>query len=140
MGTLLRSCVKVREAIKLPFRVVSGVDCRVRRPIRWGLHMAKGGGHFFFGGGGGRPYYRLHLWHTVSSVCLSSVRRRRLSFHSFVTFCIVAKRYVLANNCLKELIGNQGQKVDFVGRCHISASSYASTATDTAVFALFLPL
>ena len=38
----------------------------------------------------GRPYYRSCLWFTVSSVCLS------------VTFCIVAKRYVLAKNCLKE--------------------------------------
>jgi len=27
----------------------------------------------------------------------------------------VAKRYVLAKNCLKERIGNQGQKVDFLG-------------------------
>jgi len=35
----------------------------------------------------------------VSSVCLS------------VTFCIVAKRYVLSKNCLKEWIGNRGQKV-----------------------------
>ena len=40
----------------------------------------------------------------LSSVCLSSV-----------TFCIVAKRYVLAKNCLKERIGNQGQKVCFFG-------------------------
>ena len=38
------------------------------------------------------------------SVCLSSV-----------TFCIVAKRYVLAKKCLKEWIGNQGQKVRFFG-------------------------
>jgi len=30
-------------------------------------------------------------------------------------FCIVAKRYTLAKNCLKEWIGNQGQKVDFFG-------------------------
>jgi len=36
----------------------------------------------------------------LSVICLS------------VTFCIVAKRYVLAKNCLKEQIGNQGQKVD----------------------------
>ena len=50
----------------------------------------------------GRPYYRSCLWYTVSSVCLS------------VTFCIVAKRYVLDKNCLKERIGNQGQKVDFL--------------------------
>ena len=43
----------------------------------------------------GRPYYRSSLWHDVSSVvCLS------------VTFCIVAKRYVLAKKCLKEWIGN----------------------------------
>jgi len=30
-----------------------------------------------------------------------------------VTFCIVAKRYVLAKNCLKEWIGNQGKKLIF---------------------------
>ena len=35
------------------------------------------------------------LWYTVSSDCLSVVC---LS----VTFCIVAKRYVLVKNCLKE--------------------------------------
>ena len=64
----------------------------------------------------------------LSVVCLS------------VTFCIVAKRYALAKNCLKEQIGNQGQKVDFLGRCHISTSGFASTATETAVFALFLPI
>jgi len=46
------------------------------------------------------------------SVCLSSS----------VTFCIVAKRYVLAKKGLKEWIGNQGQKVDFLGRHHISTS------------------
>ena len=40
----------------------------------------------------------------LSLVCLSSV-----------TFCIVAERYVLAKNCLKEWIRNQGQKVDFGG-------------------------
>ena len=72
----------------------------------------------------GRPYYRSSLWHTMSSV----------------TFCIVAKRYVLAKNCLKERIGNQGQKVRFLGRRHISTSGFAATATETAVFALFLPV
>ena len=50
----------------------------------------------------GRPYYRSRLWYTVSSVCC------RLSS---VTFCIVAKRYVLAKNCLKERIGNRGKKL-----------------------------
>ena len=30
-----------------------------------------------------------------------------------------------------------GSKVDFVGRRHISTSGFASTATETAVFALF---
>jgi len=69
MGTLLRSCVKVREAIKLPFGVVSGVDCRVR--IRWGLHMAKGGGHFFLGGGWPTVLSIAPLAHCV--VCLSVV-------------------------------------------------------------------
>jgi len=63
------------------------------------------------------------------SVCLSSA-----------TFCIVAKLYILAKNCLKEWIGNQGQKVDFFGLRHISASGFGSTATETAVFALLLPV
>ena len=53
-----------------------------------------------------------------------------------VTFCIVAKRYVLAKNCLKEQIGNQGQKVDFFGRRHISTSGFAGTAPYMAVFCL----
>ena len=77
----------------------------------------------------GRPYYRSRLWHNVSSVCRLSVskpcaywvatiflfpvlplRPRRWPFFAL---CIVAKRYVLAKNCLKERIKNQGQKVDF---------------------------
>jgi len=37
-------------------------------------------------------------------------------------------------------MGNQGQKVDFGGRCHISTSGFAAAATETAVFALFLPV
>ena len=64
----------------------------------------------------------------LSVVCLS------------VTFCTVAKQYVLAKNCLKERIGNQSQKVDFLGRCHISTSGFASAPTETAVSALFLPI
>ena len=44
----------------------------------------------------GRPYYRSSLWYSMSSVCRLSVCR--LS----VTFCIVAKRCVLAKKCLKE--------------------------------------
>ena len=64
------------------------------------------------------------------SVCLSVCH---------VTFCIAAKWYVLAKNCLKERIGNQDQKVDFLGRRHIFTSSFASTATETAVFAFSLP-
>ena len=61
-------------------------------------------------------YYRSCLWHDVSSVCLSVV---------CLTFCIVAKRYVLAKKCLKEQIGNQGQRVDFLGRRRISTSGFA---------------
>jgi len=86
----------------------------------------------------GRPYYRSCLSHTVSSVCLSVCR---LSVcRPSVTFCIVAKRYVLAKNCLKERIGNHGQVVAFLGRRHISTSGFGSAATETAVFALFLPV
>ena len=46
--------------------------------------------------------------------------------------------YVLAKNCLKERIGNQGQRVDFLGRRRISTSGFAATATETAVFALYM--
>ena len=56
-----------------------------------------------------------------------------------VMFSIAAKRYVLAKNCMKERIGNQDQKVDFLGRRHISTSGFAFMATETTVFALFLP-
>ena len=59
-------------------------------------------GLWFFG----RPYYQSSLWYSMSSVCLSVCL-------SSVTFCIVAKRCVLAKKCLKEGIGNQGQKVHF---------------------------
>jgi len=51
------------------------------------------------------------IGHTFGTLChLSSVY---LSLS--VTFCIVAKRYILAKNCLKERIRNQGQKVYFFG-------------------------
>ena len=41
---------------------------------------------------------------------------------------------------MNKRIGNQCQKVDFLGRRHICTSGFASTATETAVFALFLPV
>ena len=44
----------------------------------------------------GRPLGR--LWYPMSSVCLSVCL-------SPVTICIVAKRHILAKNCLKEQIG-----------------------------------
>ena len=71
--------------------------------VLWTYSKNKSG--FLFG----RPYYRSSLWYSVSSVVC-----RRLS----VTFCIVAKRCVLAKNFLKEWIGNQGQRVHFWGRRH----------------------
>ena len=43
-------------------------------------------------------------------------------------------------NITNSRIVNQGQKVDFLGRCHISTSGFAATATEKAVFALFLPV
>ena len=56
---------------------------------------------------------RFALWPTLLSVApLVQCVVCRLSS---VTFCIATKRYVLAKNCLKERIGNQGQKVDFGG-------------------------
>jgi len=75
------------------------------------------------------PFGRVCCLPACLSVCLSSV-----------TFCIVAKWYVLTKDCLTERIGNQGQKVDCLDRRHISTSGFASTATETAVFALFLPI
>ena len=65
------------------------------------------------------------------TLCLSVCRLWR--------FCIVAKRYILAKNCLKEWIGNQDQKVNFWGRRHISTSGFASTATETAILPYFCP-
>jgi len=62
----------------------------------------------------------------LSVVCLSIV--------CDILYCILAK------NCLKKRIENKGQKVDFLGGRHISTSGFASTATETAVFALFLPV
>jgi len=87
-----------------------------------------------------------HFWPTVLSVVpLARCVVCRLSVClsvclSSVTFCIVAKRYVLAKKYLKEWIGNHGQKVHFLGRRHISTSGFATIATQTAVFALFLPI
>jgi len=54
------------------------------------------------------------FWPTVLSVV--PLAHCVVCLSSSVTFCIVAKWYVLAKNFLKERIGNQGQKVDFGGR------------------------
>jgi len=59
-----------------------------------------------------------------------------MTIFCLVALCIVAKRYVLAKNCLKERIGNQGQRVDFLGCRRISTSGFAYMATETAVFAV----
>jgi len=63
-----------------------------------------------------------------------------MTIYCLVALCIVAKRYVLAKNCLKEQIGNQFQRVDFWGGRCISTSGFAYTATKTAVFALYIVL
>jgi len=65
------------------------------------------------------------------SVCLSSVV-------CDVLYC--GETVFLAKKCLKDWIGNQSQKVHFLGRRHISTSGFAATATETTVFALFLPI
>jgi len=52
-----------------------------------------------------------------------------------VLYC--GKTVRLAKNCV-ERIRNLSQKVDFLVRRHISTSSFASTATEVAVIALFL--
>ena len=43
---------------------------------------------------------------------------------------------IIPENCLKERIGNQGQRVRFLGRRRISTSGFAYMATETAVFAV----
>jgi len=92
MGTLLHSCADVHTAIELSFGMVSGVGVYVLD----GVHMPPGEGAVsgMVSAIFGRPYYRSSLWYSMSSVCPSV----RLS----VMFCIVAKRCVLAKNCLKE--------------------------------------
>jgi len=59
-----------------------------------------------------------------------------MTIFCLVALCIVAKRYVLAKNCLKERIANQGQRVDFLGCHRISTSGFAYMATEMAVFAV----
>jgi len=63
-----------------------------------------------------------------------------MTIFCLVALCIVAKRYVLVKNCLKKRIGNQGQRVDFLGRRRMSISGFAYTATEIAVFALYIVL
>ena len=66
------------------------------------------------------------LAHCVIRVCLS------------VMFCIAAKQYVADKS--EGANKKRGSKSWFLGRRHISTSGFASTATETAVFALFLPV
>ena len=55
----------------------------------------------------------------LSSVCLSSIV-------CDVLYCGETVRLgLLAKTCLKERIGNQGQKVDFLARRYISTSGFA---------------
>jgi len=80
------------------------------------------------------------FWPTVLSVALLAQCVICLSVICLsVMFCIVVKQYVLAKNCLKERIGNQGQKVDFLGRRHIPTSGFAAMATEMAVLPYFCP-
>jgi len=78
----------------------------------------------------GRPYYRSSLWYSVSSVCLSVVCN--------VLYC---GKTVRSSEKVSEGVNRKpGQKVHFLGRRHISTSGFAATDTETAVFALFLPV
>jgi len=65
------------------------------------------------------------------SVCLSSV--------CDVLYC---GKTVRPSEKLSEGVNRKSgsKKVDFFGRLHISTSGFGSTATETAVFALFLPV
>jgi len=81
-----------------------------------------------------------HFWPTVLSVVpLARCVVCRLSVCLSVTFCIVTKRYVLSKKVSEGMNRKPGSKSSFLGRRHISTSSFAATATETAVFALFLP-
>jgi len=83
------------------------------------------------------------FWPTILSVaplvhcfvCLSVIYC--LSVACDVLYC---DETVRPSEKLKEWIGNQGKKVYFLGCRHISTSSFTSTATEMAVFALFLPV
>ena len=53
---------------------------------------------------------------------------------------ISLKRVKIEESYYKGPIGSHQRSFDFLGRRHISTSGFASMATETAVFALFLPV
>ena len=83
----------------------------------------------------------VHRSHRLRHRCLTARTAARpipvgMTIFCLVASCIVTKRYILAKNCLKKRIGNQGRRVDFLGRRRISTSSFAYMAIETAVFAV----
>jgi len=63
--------------------------------------------------------------------------------YSELIFCFLTDRTIgraFGTLCRLMSVGNQGQKVEFLGRRHISTSGFVTTATEAAVFALFLPV
>ena len=95
-------------------------------------------GHWPLGTSSARQVTVYRLRHRCPTACRTAARTipEGMTIFCLVALCIVAKRYVLAKNCLKERIGNQGQRVVFLGRCRISTSGFAYMATETAVFAV----
>ena len=81
----------------------------------------------------GRPYCRSSLWYTVLSVCLSVCR-----LSSVICDVLYCGKMVRPSEKVSEGVNRKpGSKSSFLGS---STSGFAATATETAVFALFLPL
>ena len=86
--------------------------------------------------GTGRWALAVHRSHRLRHRCPTARTAARpipegMTIFCLGALCIVAKRYVLAKNSLKERIGNQGQRVDFLGRRRISTSGFAYTVGQT---------
>ena len=74
------------------------------------------------------------------TLCRLSVRRR-LRRLSVVCDVLYSGETVRPSEKVSEGVNRKpGSKVHFWGRRHISTSGFAATATETAVFALFLPI
>jgi len=84
-----------------------------------------------------------HFWPTVLSVepLVQCVVCRLSVCLSVVCNVLYCGKTVRPSKKVSEGVNRKsGSKSSFLGRCHISTSGFAATATETAVFALFLPV